>query len=299
MAFRNAKNEDIYILLNQIADLLEMQNASIFRIKAYRTAAQEITKIPDDLKQLAKNHQLKKIESIPAIGHSIANIISDYATAGHSRYLNRLKGEVSFESIMESIPGIGPEFSKRIMQTLNIDTLEELEQAVYDGRLEAVPGIGTARVNLIDMALRGLLKQREQAKNWMTRHRGTGTRPIPGVEILLDLDLQYRKLAQEGKLEKIAPKRFNPTNEAWLPIYHVDRGPWHFTILYSNTARAHQLNKEKDWVIIYFHKNGQEGQVTIVTETKGPLKGKRVVRGWEEESEKHYSLPFLLESIAD
>ena len=59
------------------------------------------------------------------------------------------------------------------------------------------------------------------------------------------------------------------------------------------------LKKEKDWVLIYFHKNGQEGQVTIVTETKGPLKGKRVVRGWEEESAKHYSLPFLIESISD
>ncbi len=101
MNFRNSKNEDLYILLNQIADLLEMQNASSFRIKAYRSAAKEITKAPDDLKQLARKFDLKKIEAIPAIGHSIANIIADYATAGFSRYLNRLKGEVSFESLME------------------------------------------------------------------------------------------------------------------------------------------------------------------------------------------------------
>ena len=131
MNFRNSKNEDLYILLNQIADLLEMQNASSFRIKAYRSAAKEITKAPDDLKQLARKFDLKKIEAIPAIGHSIANIIADYATAGFSRYLNRLKGEVSFESLMEGIPGIGPELSKRIMKHLCVDTLEDLEEAVF------------------------------------------------------------------------------------------------------------------------------------------------------------------------
>ncbi|NND33858.1 MAG: DNA-binding protein [Saprospiraceae bacterium] len=299
MAFRNASNEDIYNLLHQIADLLDIQDASPFRIQAYRRAAQEVSKFPEDLKELAKKKELKKIEAIPAIGHSIANIITDYTLAGYSRYLNRLKGEVSFENLIESIPGIGPALTKQIMKKLDIDTLEELEQAVHDGRLAKVPGIGSARVQLIEMALAGLLSKKDLSKNWMTRHQGTGIRKIPGVEILLDLDLTYREMAAAGQLKMIAPKRFNPTKAAWLPIYHVDRGPWHFTVLYSNTARAHQLGKEKDWVIIYFHKNGQEGQVTIVTETKGPLKGKRVVRGWEEESEKHYSLPFLLESVAD
>ena len=299
MAFRNFKNEDIYILLNQIADLLEMQDASPFRIRAYRQASKEVSKTTEDLKLMAKNGELKKLEAIPSIGHSIANIITDYTLAGYSRYLNRLRGEVSFEHLLESIPGIGPHLTKAIIEKLKIDTLEELEQAVHDGRLAGVEGIGSARIQLIEMALAGLLSKKKLNKDWITRHQGTGSRKMPGIEILLELDETYRQLADSGQLKKIAPKRFNPNNEAWLPIYHVDRGKWHFTVLYSNTARAHQLGKEKDWVIIYFHKNGQEGQVTVVTETKGSLKGKRVVRGWEEESEKHYSLPLLLESISD
>jgi hypothetical protein len=82
----------------------------------------------------------------------------------------------------------------------------------------------------------------------------------------------------------IAPKRFNPKGEAWLPVLHVRRGRWHFTALFSNTARAHELGKVEDWVVLYFHSDGGgEAQRTVVTETRGALVGQRVVRGREAE----------------
>jgi putative hydrolase len=69
-----------------------------------------------------------------------------------------------------------------------------------------------------------------------------------------------------------------------LPILHTDRDGWHFTALFSNTARAHQLGKVDDWVVIYFHEEGGgEAQRTIVTETQGPLAGRRIVRGRERD----------------
>ena len=50
---------------------------------------------------------------------------------------------------------------------------------------------------------------------------------------------------------------------------HTSRGKWHFTALFSNTARAHELRKVQDWVVIYFHSDsGGEAQRTIVTETR-------------------------------
>lgn len=85
-------------------------------------------------------------------------------------------------------------------------------------------------------------------------------------------------------LRKIAPKRFNPSGEAWLPILHARRGDWQFTALYSNTARAHELGRTKDWVVLYFHSDdGEEAQRTAVTETRDRLAGRRVVRGREAE----------------
>ena len=51
---------------------------------------------------------------------------------------------------------------------------------------------------------------------------------------------------------------------------HAVRGSWHFTALYSNTARAHQLGRVTDWVVLFFHKDSQaEGQRTVVTEARG------------------------------
>ncbi len=67
-------------------------------------------------------------------------------------------------------------------------------------------------------------------------------------------------------------------------MLHTVRDDWHFTAIYSNTARAHQLGRSSDWVVIFFHKDGwRESQCTVVTETHGEKRGHRVVRGREAE----------------
>ena len=58
----------------------------------------------------------------------------------------------------------------------------------------------------------------------------------------------------------------------------------------SNTARARQLGRETDWVVIFFHKDNEaEGQCTVVTETRGEAAGRRVVRSREAECRHHYA----------
>jgi hypothetical protein len=109
-------------------------------------------------------------------------------------------------------------------------------------------------------------------------------RPEPSVELLLDVNREYRQKAEQSLLPRIAPRRFNPGGEAWLPIFHAERGLWHFTALYSNTARAHELGRTHDWGVIYLsHDGGPEGQRTVVTGGQGRLRGRRIVRGHEAE----------------
>ena len=105
----------------------------------------------------------------------------------------------------------------------------------------------------------------------------------PALSVILDVDEEYRQQAETGQLRTIAPRRFNPEGKAWLPILHTEREGWSFTALFSNTARAHDLGKTRDWVVVYYEKDGHENQHTVVTENHGPLKGKRVVRGREKE----------------
>ena len=100
----------------------------------------------------------------------------------------------------------------------------------------------------------------------------------------LSVDREYRQKADAGELKTIAPKRFDPDHERWLPVMHTKRDGWDFTALFSNTARAHERGATNDWVVLYYQRNGREGQCTVVTEKRGRLKGERVVRGRERES---------------
>jgi hypothetical protein len=106
----------------------------------------------------------------------------------------------------------------------------------------------------------------------------------PAVATLLEVDGEYRDKAAAGLLRKIAPRRFNPDHVAWLPVLHARREGQDFTALYSNTERAHDLHRTHDWVVIFF----DGGQYTVVTEYRGALKGRRVVRGREPECLAYY-----------
>lgn len=185
------------------------------------------------------------------------------------------------EDLFVRVPGIGATLAHRIVEALDIHSLEELETAAHDGRLAQVEGFGPARIRTLQLGLDALL-----------RRSGAWRRPPlterPGVGLLLALDEEYRRKAEAGRLRTIAPRRFNPSGEAWLPILHTERKGWRFTVLYSNTARAHRLGTTRDWVVIYYERDGAEGQATIVTKQGGALGGQRIVRGREDECRRYY-----------
>jgi hypothetical protein len=114
--------------------------------------------------------------------------------------------------------------------------------------------------------------------------------PAPEIATLLDVDAEYRRRARSGQLHRIAPHRFNPHNNAWLPVMHKERDGYDFTLMYSNTQRAHRLGKNNDWVVVEYQQRGLRGRCTIVTETRGPDEYRRVVRGRESECHSHYLL---------
>jgi hypothetical protein len=113
----------------------------------------------------------------------------------------------------------------------------------------------------------------------------------PAVAELLAVDRQYRREARKGLLPRIAPRRFNPRREAWLPILHTERGGRRYTALFSNTELAHRRGRTHDWVVLYFDDGRGERQCTVVKEYQGPLRGRRVVRGRELECAEHYGIP--------
>jgi putative hydrolase len=279
----NAFNVAVAACFDQAADLLSQQGANPFRINAYRRGAETVRGLEADLRVLLEQGGIKALVALPGIGGGMAAAIREMAMSGRWTKLERLRGETDPIGILQTIPGIGPRLAGRIHDELHIDTLEQLEAAAHDGRLADVEGIGDRRVRAIRVSLESSLGRRIP--------RSRTALDGPSVGDLLDVDAEYRRRAAAGDLPKIAPRRFNPDGRAWLPVLHTQRGSWHFTALFSNTARAHELGKTNDWVVLYFYDEAdhEEGQHTIVTESRGGLAGRRVVRGREDACRAYYS----------
>ncbi len=277
-------NQMIADRLREAADLQVQQGANRFRAGAYRRAADTLVSLSSDVARILDDKGLEGLMALPGIGKAIAAAIAEMVKTGRWVQLERLRGSLQPDQVFRAVPGIGPKLSQLVHDRLGVDTLEALEVAAHDGRLEKVPGIGPRRAEVIRAALASML-------NRPSPRRPT-TRDRPGVDLILDVDREYRSRSRSGDLRKIAPRRFNPEGEAWLPILHTERNEWYFTALFSNTGRAHQLNRVFDWVVIYCHKDDEpEIQATVVTERQGRLAGRRVVRGREPECFGFYRLP--------
>lgn len=284
MAVHRLSNGDLADVFEQVADLLRAQDANPYRVRAYRQAAGTLRSLERPAAEILEAEGIKALEKLPTVGKSLASSLEELIHSGRLRLLERLLGEVSPEDLFATIPGIGEELAQRIHRELGLETLEELELAAHDGRLEQIRGFGPRRARLVRDALGSMLSRSARRRARLIRQRETSSPwTPPPVAAVLEVDARYRRLAAENRLRTIAPRRFNPEGKAWLPILHEDAAGWSFTAIFSNTARAHELGKTRDWVVIYFERDGHEGQCTVVTEFQGPMSGRRVVRGREAE----------------
>jgi hypothetical protein len=122
--------------------------------------------------------------------------------------------------------------------------------------LEEVAGVGPRIAQVI--------------RHLLTHHRlpPGGASPDQGdlhaaVSELLDVDREYRAKAHV------------------VPVLHTRRGPRQYTALYSNTERAHRLGRAHDWVLLYVRDGDDERQYTVITATRGVMRGHRIVAGHE------------------
>ena len=280
----SAINHEVAEKLREIAQLLRTQQANPFRVNAYLHAADTLDSLGRDVAELMQETGIKGLVALPGIGEGIARSIYEYVATGRMSRLENLRGAADPVGLFRSIPTVGRVLAERIHDQLHVDSLEALENAVREGQLHQVEGLGN--------------KRREAIEAWLQKHLGeqrrqfspvAQTSSLPSVGLILRVDNEYRQKASADKLPRITPKRFNPQNKAWLPILHTTHEHWHFTALYSNTARAHKLRRTTDWVVIYFYDDHHsEGQHTVVTETHGRLEGSRVVRGRETECLEYY-----------
>ncbi|HEY0721958.1 MAG TPA: helix-hairpin-helix domain-containing protein, partial [Gammaproteobacteria bacterium] len=156
-------NEEIALIFDEMADLLEIEEANPFRVRAYRNAARTIRSLGRELRQMVADGE--ELTKLPGIGKDLAAKIQEILTTGHATALDKLHTEVpaSLEALLK-IPGLGPKRVKALYQTLHIETLAQLEAAARAGRVRELPGFGekTERGILDSIATHHVARQRVQ-----------------------------------------------------------------------------------------------------------------------------------------
>jgi DNA polymerase (family 10) len=134
-------NATIAANFEQIADLLDIQGANPFRIRAYRNAARTIGGLGSDVKALLE--QGSDLRDLPGIGDDLAAKIREIVETGKSTFLDRLQKEVP-PAVAEllRIPGLGPKRVRALYRDLDVRSLEQLLRAARDGRIRGLPGFG-------------------------------------------------------------------------------------------------------------------------------------------------------------
>ena len=134
-------NADLAAAFEQTADLLELQQANPFRVRAYRNAARVVGELTLDL--VAQVGAGKPLPRLPGIGADLAGKIEEFARSGHLALLDRLRRQIpSGVAEMLKLPGLGPKRVRALYEELHVTTMAQLARAARDGRIRELPGFG-------------------------------------------------------------------------------------------------------------------------------------------------------------
>lgn len=133
-----------------MADLLELGEENQFRIRAYQKAAHNIESFSENLESLYKKGGLSALEEIPGIGKGISEHIEEMIRTGKLKEREDLLKKFP-ESLIElmAVPGIGPKTAILLHKKMKIDSIDKLEKAAKEGRLEKLPGIRAKKIQNI------------------------------------------------------------------------------------------------------------------------------------------------------
>jgi DNA polymerase (family X) len=275
-------NAELAGLMREIADHLQRRGDSPYRVAAFRQAGLTFARCKQPVTELFAGQGTEGLRELPGIGKSIARVAANFLRRGRSQKLERLRKSQDEESLLRTLPGVGPRIAKRVEEALGGNSLEEVFAAACDGRLRRVPGLGTKRLR----ALRESLASRLQAGSPLPHNHPDHETPVAD---LLSIDEEYRRKAAEGRLPFTAPRLFNPTGGAWLPVLRTERAGRTFVAHFANSARSHQLGRFREWVVITCESKHAFGQWTIVTAHRGTLCGKRLVMHREQDCRQYYA----------
>ena len=136
------QNPDIARVFDEVADLLEIQDANPFRVRAYRNAARTIRDFPEPLAD-AVRAGIKDLTEIPGIGEDLAEKITEIVTTGELPLRKQLAAKLPAGLLdLLRIPGLGPKRVKLLHKKLKVKSAADLAAALDKGKIQKLKGFG-------------------------------------------------------------------------------------------------------------------------------------------------------------
>lgn len=135
-------NSELAAIFTTIADILDIQGANAFRVRAYRNAARVVEQLSEPITELVARDP-SALDRLPGIGKGLHDKIMEYCQRGTITEYEELKNTLP-AGLLEllNIPSLGPKRVKMLYETLGITTVEALEAAALAGQLRSLPGLG-------------------------------------------------------------------------------------------------------------------------------------------------------------
>jgi len=136
------ENAEVARLFSELAELLELQEANPFRIRAYRNAARVIEEQPEPVAALAREG-VQRLMDLPGIGEDLATKIVEIVRTGKLKALAEARRAVPRGLVdLMRVRGLGPKRARALYSGLGVTTLKQLERALKTGKVREVPGFG-------------------------------------------------------------------------------------------------------------------------------------------------------------
>jgi DNA polymerase (family 10) len=201
------ENYEIAGVLEEVADLLEIQGANPFRVRAYRNAARTVNEHTTPMRHLVEEGA--DLKELPDVGEDIAGYIEELVTTGSLSLLDEIAEEVP-RTLAEitRLPGIGPKRTKTLWDELGITTVDGLEKAAEAGKIVQLEGFGKKTQEKI---LAGIETHRRHVERFLLSEADRYVEPLlehmreaPGIERLEVAGSYRRRKETVGDLDLLA-----------------------------------------------------------------------------------------------
>ncbi len=177
-------NQELANTFRTIGDLLEIKGENIYKILAYRKAADSLSNLGQDINEIWKQGKLTEVDGV---GKAIAEKIDELLTTGHLEFLDKLEKEVPPSLADElQVPDLGPKKVALFWKELGITNLSQLESAARAGKLRSLPGMGEKSETKIIAGIESLSRRTTRIPIWkawpFAQELLEYLRKVPGVK---------------------------------------------------------------------------------------------------------------------